>query len=893
MNKLFIFVVLALLLGSGSGQAQLPPLIDREIFFGDPEISGAQISPDGKYISFVKPFRDVRNIWVKERTAPFDAARPITADTVRPVVSYFWSRDSRYILYAQDKGGDENFRIYAVDPGTPGNPVLPARDLTPLPNVRAMIYAVPKKTPNEIIIGLNERRSDLHDVFRLNLKTGERTLVRTNDDNVVGWSLDHAANLRLGLRMTPNGGTEILRVDADALVPIYEVSADESCAPLQFTPDGTNFYLITNKGSKLDKMQLELFDPTSGKSKQIDKDPKNEVDLAQAYFSDLTNELLATVYIGDRVRIYPKEKKFAADLERLRKVVPDGELSLSSVSADENFWLVGVSSDLDPGSHYIFDRTTGKAELLYRSRPDIPTEDLAPMKPVRYKTREGAIVPAYLTLPKGIPAKNLPTVLLIHGGPWARDLWGYDAEAQFLANRGYAVLQPNFRGSTGYGKKFLNAGNKQWGTGLMQHDISDAVKYLIKQGISDPKRIAIYGGSYGGYATLAGMAFTPDLYAAGVSFVGPSNIITLLNSIPPYWAPIKKMFAVRVGDMENPKELKRLEEQSPLNSAKNIRAPLMVVQGANDPRVKKTESDQIVVALRDLGRPVEYMVAPDEGHGFLGKENRLAFYTAQEKFFAKYLGGREQESVSKTIQEKLSAIMVDVKTVTMPVRNASAEGEMPAFDGSKVKPYSAKYSAKMNIMGREMAIASTLNVGSVESDGRKLWRIVEESVSQMGSSFDTLDVDAATLLPVRRAGKQGMAKINISFTPSSVEGKILAGPQELPMNAKLSAPVLSEGAGVELAISTLPLTEGYKTTILAFDLMAAKEKKMLLAVIALERIILDGGTFDAFKIQLSAADGEGGTNTLWIDKQTRRVAKKETDLPVQMGGGKMVTEMVK
>jgi len=268
--------------------------------------------------------------------------------------------------------------------------------------------------------------------------------------------------------------------------------------------------------------------------------------------------------------------------------------------------------------------------------------------------------------PKGVPAKNLPVVMMPHGGPWARDFWGFNGLAQFLANRGYAVIMPNFRGSTGYGKHYLNSGNKQWGTGAMQHDLTDGVKYLIEKKIADPKRVAIFGGSYGGYATLAGMAFTPDLYAAGVSYVGPSNIITLLKSIPPYWAPMKRTFAIRVGDMEKPDELKVLEEQSPLNSAKNIKAPLFVIQGANDPRVKKAESDQIVVALRDLGRTVEYMVAPDEGHGFAGRTNRLAAFTALEKFLSEHIGGRFQKDVAPDIQKKIDAMMVDVKTVKMP-----------------------------------------------------------------------------------------------------------------------------------------------------------------------------------------------------------------------------------
>ncbi len=663
MRTVLVLASLPLLLVLGCSQP--PPIIDRELFFGDPEISGAQISPDGSHITFIKPFKAVRNIWVKTVDQPFDKARPITADTTRPVTQYFWSRDSKYVLYVQDKGGDENYRIYAVDPQASGDPVPPARDLTPLPQVRAMIYDVPKTTPGEIIVGLNDRRPDLHDVYRVDLATAEKKLLWKNDQNVAGWMTDLKGELRMGIRQTPDGGTELLRIVANTLVPFYSVTADEDVTPLRFTPEGNTFYVETNKGTDLDKSELQLCDIRTGEVTPVEKDPANEVDFGTALFSEVSDELLATFYTGDRQRVYPNQKQFGDDWNTMVKALPDGERWITNMTADENTWLVNVSSDVDPGSRYLYDRKNGKAELLYRSRPDLPSEQLAPMKPVTYTARDGMTIHAYLVTPKGGPANDLPTVIMPHGGPWGRDFWGYSSMAQFLANRGYAVFMPNFRGSTGYGKQYLNAGNKQWGTGFMQHDLTDGVQYLVKEKIADPKRVGIFGGSYGGYATLAGVAFTPDLYAAGVSYVGPSNIITLLKTIPPYWAPMKRTFAIRVGDIENPEDVKMLEEQSPLNSAKNIKAPLLVIQGANDPRVKKAESDQIVIALRDLGRTVEYMVAPDEGHGFAGRENRLAAYTALEKFFAKQLGGRQQEAVPADIQKRIDALMVDVKSVTL------------------------------------------------------------------------------------------------------------------------------------------------------------------------------------------------------------------------------------
>lgn len=872
--------------------SQLPPLIDRELFFGDPELSRAQLSPDGKYLSFVKPFKNVRNIWVKKAGEPFESARPVTADTTRPVTIYYWSRDGKVILYSQDKGGDENYRIYSVDPAAAGDPVPPSRDLTPMEKVRAIIYDLPRKTPAEIVIGLNDRRADLHDVYRLNIRTGERTLVRKNEENVVGWVTDLKGDLRLGLRITDKGGTEFLRIDGDALTPIYEVTAEESALPAQFAPDGEKFYLITNKGVATDKAQLELFDLKTGTTSLVDKDPEDAVDIQDALFSEVTDELLATIYVSDVKRVYPKEKSFAADWAKLRAALPDGELSITSMTADENTWLVSVSRDVDPGSVYVFDRRTGKAGLLYRLRPTLPMEHLALMKPVTYTARDGMRIPAYLTTPKGVPAKNLPTILVIHGGPWVRDVWGFNSEAQFLANRGYAVLQPNYRGSTGYGKKFLNAGNKQWGTGAMQHDLTDAARYLVSEGIADPRKVAIYGGSYGGYATLAGLAFTPEVYAAGISYVGPSNILTLLNSIPPYWAPMKKVFSVRVGDIENPDDVKRLEAQSPLNAAKNITAPLLVIQGANDPRVKKAESDQIVVALRDLGRKVEYMVAPDEGHGFAGKENRLATYAVMERFFNKHLGGRYQESVPAEIQKRIDALTVDVASVTMPVRAAAAAAAPAVFAGSLLKPGSTTYASTMSARGQSLKVTTTRTVQAAEVNGARAWRIVEVSSSPMGEATDTLDVDAATMLPLRRSMKQGPMTIGLTFGPDVIDGKI-AGPMNMPINVKKSGPVLSDGTGVELPLSTAPLAPGYAAGLKVFDIMGGQVKEMTARVTGAEKVTTPAGTFDAHVVEVKPADGGNEGMKLWIAKEGRAVVKSETVIPAAMGGGSVVSELTK
>ena len=637
MRRMF-FALAAILLLQGMAAAaidqaylsKLPPIIDREVIFGDPQIAGGQISPDGAHISFLKPYKKVLNIWVKGFDEPFAAARPMTADTTRPVRGYFWSRDSKYILYVQDKGGDENFHVYAVDPAAKleaGQDVPPARDLTPYGKVTARISSLPKGTPNIIYIGLNDRDERYHDAYRIDITTGERTLVKQNDKEIVAWIFDLGGNLRLALRQTADGGTELLRVDPDTMTVVYACSKDETVSPVIYHKDGKQIYLATDKGEDVNLSRLVLFNPETKQEELVESDPENQVDFGGAEFSEKTDDLVATYYAGDRLRVYFKDKTWENDYKKLKKQLPQGDIYLGSKTSDDGLMLVSVTSDTDPGATYLYNRGTGKSELLYRPRPNLPTQDLAPMKPLVYKSRDGLDIHGYLTVPKGVKEKNLPILCVVHGGPWSRDEWGYDPFAQFFANRGYAVFQMNFRGSSGYGKAFLNAGNKQWGD-AMQNDLTDGVGYLVKKGIADPKQVAIFGGSYGGYATLAGLAFTPDVYAAGISYVGPSSILTLLNSIPPYWAVLKSMFNERVGDPSKPEDAERLKRQSPLFSAKNIKAPLLVVQGANDPRVKKAESDQMVVALRDLGRDVEYIVAPDEGHGFAGVENRTAFAVA-------------------------------------------------------------------------------------------------------------------------------------------------------------------------------------------------------------------------------------------------------------------------
>ena len=879
-------LALTLFLFAPPAHAQAPPLIDRELFFGDPEISGAQISPDGAYIAFIKPFKGTRNIWVKRTADPFSSAKPITAETARPIPGYFWSRDGKYILFVQDKGGDENYNVYAVNPAdsaAAGQEVPAARNLTDLKKVRAFIYDVPRTEPDAIYVGVNDRDPAWHDLYKVKLSTGERTLVRKNTDRVTGWFFDMKDQLRLATRSAENGDTEVLRVDANGLTKVYSCSVFETCGPVRYHKDGERTYFVTNKGSDLDLVRLELFSPATGKEEVVESDPLKRVDFGNASFSDVTDDLIATSYDDERERIYWKDKNYEADYKLLQKQLPGKEIGFGSATKDEKLVIVAANSDTDPGSTYLFDRNTKKLTLQYRIREKLNRDYLAAMKAVSYKSSDGLDVPAYLTLPKGVAAKNLPVILFPHGGPWARDSWGYNSFAQFLANRGYAVLQPNFRGSTGYGKKFLSAGNKEWGQ-KMQDDVTWGAKYLIAQGIADPKRVGIMGGSYGGYATLAGVTFTPDLYAAAVSIVGPSNLITLLESIPPYWEQIRKVFYERMGDPNTPEGKAQLERQSPLNSAAKIKTPLLVVQGANDPRVNKRESDQIVSALRDRGFPVEYLVAPDEGHGFARPVNNMAMFAASEKFLAKYLGGRYQETMTPEVAQRLKEISVDVKTVTLPKKMETTSAlPKPAVD---LQSGSANYKA--SIAAGTQTIPLTIKKEIKDENGA--WSVSEVALTPQGEIADTSTIEKGSLLLKSRHIKQGQMSIDIDVTPDKLSGSMTMNGQAKPIDVNPGGTLFADGAGSYDVIAALPLADGYSLSFRNFDLMSQKPQMKQLKVVGSESVTVPAGTFDAYKVEIVSSDNDADKQTVWIAKDTRKVVKISAVLP-SLGGAVLTSEL--
>ena len=643
------------------------PLLDRDLFFGNPQIAGGQLSPDGRFISFMKPYQGIMNVWVKEFAEPFDKARPLT-DSKRPLYGYTWTDDGKYILYVKDSDGDENMNLFAVDPSAKpadGQETPESRNLTPLKDVTARIMHASQKNPDLLWVGLNNRDKAWHDLYQLEISTGDLKLVYQNDDRITGYEFDWDDNLRLLSRTDPAGNTTLLRKDGDELVPIYETLVTEDAMVRGWDPKNENLYLVTNKGD-LDLLTLFKMNPQTGELKLLESDPNGRVDFGGLRMDRNTREIISTSYTDDKTQYHWRDKDWEANYKFLQEKFPGREIAFQSATNDYSKFLIAVHGDKYAAEAWYFDAPERKLIHQYTPRPELKDveEHLAPMTPIRYASSDGLEIPAYLTVPAGVEAKNLPVVVLVHGGPKGpRDSWGYSALVQFLSNRGYAILQPNFRASGGYGKKFLNAGDLQWGK-LMQDDITWGVKHLIKQGIADPDRVAIMGGSYGGYATLAGLAFTPELYACGVDIVGPSNIFTLLESIPPYWEAGRAFLYGMVGDPSTEEGQQRIREASPLFSAHKISKPLLIIQGANDPRVKQAEADQIVIALRDQGHKVSYLLADDEGHGFAKPVNRMAMYAEIEAFLAEQIGGRYQKDMPEDVSERLDQLRVDVNEVT-------------------------------------------------------------------------------------------------------------------------------------------------------------------------------------------------------------------------------------
>ncbi|MDB4967453.1 MAG: acylamino acid-releasing enzyme [Myxococcales bacterium] len=627
--------------------AEPPPLIARDILFGNPEKTSPQISPDGKKLAWIAPDKkNVLQVWVKTIGASDD--KVITADKKRGIRMFQWAMDGRTLLYNQDADGDENWHVYGVD-----LPTGSVRDYTPFQGVQGGILDINEKYPESILVALNVRDKKLHDVYRCDLKTGALTVDTQNPGDVAGWTVDNGMVVRGAQVSLPDGGTE-LRVRDDAKSPwrtLLKASQEETVDLHGFTPDDKGVLIGSSLGS--DTTRLVERDLASGKEKVIAE--RKDVDAGSVVVHPTKHHVQAVSFARGRTEWQVVDPSVKDDFAALKKVY-DGDFGIINRDLADKTWLVAYTLDRGPVRFYAYDRASKKAKFLFVHQPKLEGLKLSEMKAFTVTARDGLKLPVYLTLPAGYAGKNLPLVLNVHGGPWARDRWGFRPDVQWFANRGYAVLQVNFRGSTGYGKKHLHAGDKQWGK-AMHTDLLDAVAWAVKEGYADPKRVAIYGGSYGGYSALAGAAFSPDVFKCAVDIVGPSNLFTLLKTIPPYWQPMVALFHSRMGDPEKDKEL--LKAASPLFSADKIRIPMLIGQGANDPRVNQAEAEQIVAALEKNGQHAVYVLYSDEGHGFARPENRIDFNARSEKFLHEHLGGRFEPLVGDKIPGS-SAVVKEV-----------------------------------------------------------------------------------------------------------------------------------------------------------------------------------------------------------------------------------------
>lgn len=609
-----------------------PPVIPVETFFKNPENFGWQISPDGEYISYLSPYKGHTNVFVRKITD--STGIPVTSDSVRNIYNYSWKGDR--ILYLQDVGGDENFQLFSV-----GNDGKNMKALTPFAKVRTSILDNLRYIPGkekEVLIQMNKRDPRFFDPYSINIETGETKVLYQNDKNFDGWYTDHTGFIRIATKTDGVNTTYYHRATETAPFDSLLTTTYKDNFGIQlFSFDNKNLYVSTNIGR--DKTAIVEYDLAARKEvKELYTNPDYDVDGLS--YSHKRKVLEDVSYTSWKREFYFLDKEAEKEYNKMKEKFKGYEIGIYGSNNEEDKFIVWVGNDKLAAKYYFYDKKTGDTKFLADAMPWLKEEDMATVKPVQYKSRDGLTIHGYLTLPKGVKAKNLPVIINPHGGPWFRDSWGFNGEVQFLANRGYAVLQMNFRGSTGYGKEFWLKGAKQWGK-KMQDDISDGVKYLIDEGIADPKRVAIYGGSYGGYATLAGITFTPDLYCCAVDYVGVSNMFTFMKTIPPYWEPYKAMFYELVGDPV--KDSAMLAEVSPVFHVDKIKVPLFIAQGANDPRVNKAESDQVVEALKKKGVAVEYMVKNDEGHGFANENNQIDFYKAMDGFFAKHLAPVKEE----------------------------------------------------------------------------------------------------------------------------------------------------------------------------------------------------------------------------------------------------------
>ncbi len=611
-------------------------MISRKKLFGNPRKAHARISPDGRHMAYLAPVDGVLNIWVGPTAAPEEAG-PVTQDTHRGIRAFFWAYTNQHVLYSQDTDGDEDWHIYRGD--VDSEEIV---DLTPIEKIAARIQGVSPRFPEEILVGINDRDARLHDVYRVHIGTGDRTLVQENP-GFAGFMCDETYRVRFALTFTPEAGHLYLKLDPKEgwkeFAKIDPVDA-MTTHPMGFDKSGDRYYLLDSRGR--DKSALKAVDLESGQEELLAESEQADIDGTIVHPRERNVQAVTFTHARQEWKILDPD--IHADIEYLAGVA-DGELQITSRTLDDRQWTVAYTLDTGPVHFYLYDRQERDARFLFTSQPELEELGLVKMHPLVIPARDGLGLVSYLSLParsdpagSGRPDHPVPMVLLVHGGPWARDDWGFNPQHQWLADRGYAVLSVNYRGSTGFGKGFINSANLEW-AGAMHDDLVDAVNWAVGEGIALKDKVAIMGGSYGGYATLVGLAFTPEVFACGVDIVGPSNLITLMENPPPYWVPLMSIMKVRTGDYSTPEGREFLKSRSPLFKVDRICRPLLIAQGMHDPRVKQAESDQIVAAMEEKGIPVSYMLFTEEGHGFAKPENRQAFYAVAEAFLAEHLGG--------------------------------------------------------------------------------------------------------------------------------------------------------------------------------------------------------------------------------------------------------------
>lgn len=835
------------------------PLIDRELFFNYPEIRNGKLSPDGKMIAFLKASKGIMNIWVKNVNEPISKSRVLTTSDY-PLSDFSWTADSKLILFAHSIWENENFNVYAVDPNesvdslSDGTPTV--RNLTPLDSVSTVLYQVSRKNPDIAWVGVNNRDKKWYDLYSLEISSGSLKLIRRNKDSITRWMFDWTENPQVGIRYRSNDSTaEFLRLNKDgSSTKIFESSVFDITGPLNFSSDNQWLYIKSNKGQNQDLVKLIMLNISSMKMVDVEEDPLHKVDLEACFFSSATHEPIFTTYTDDRIRTYFKDSSLESDFQFLQKKYPGRQIRFLDFSDNDSLILFSTEADDRLPQVYLLDRNQKQASLQY-----IPQAGLRPyeshfskMQPIVYQSSDGSNISGYLTLPRGFASRNLPVVVVPHSGPWSRDYWGFNNVVQWLANRGYAVLQTNYRGSAGFGKKFLNAGNRQWGT-LMQDDITWGVNELIGRGIADPKRVGILGANFGGYAVLAGLTFTADVYAAGVDINGPSNLLLTFSSLPPSWSGTRKIFQTRVGDTSNTSARNLLVKQSPMLADTSIRTPLMIVYGTNDPMVTKNENDHIVVTMRDSNRKVEYLILPGDSYPFTNITNEMATVARIENFFGKYLRGRSQESMKPETARRLKEIQQDIANTTVGVAlpvTAMASFPTPTTD---LATGNYNYTILVEVPGRRVPLAMSR---LIMSDSANNWVVTDQITGQTGDQADEATYQKGTLKPEIRRTQQRGKIAEYSFNGTEITSTL----PDKTVSASVDGAYLHDGAGMDLLIARLPLKEGYRS---GFYLIGDDGKAKLYQIKVIGKDTINNEP--CLIVELTNADNTGISTKLWIN----------------------------